>query len=75
MHPARTSLCLSLTLLAPAYAAAADSATYQLRTAADLVKVCSVPADHPLYANAMGFCHGVLTGASARRTRFRRAAQ
>ena len=44
-------------------AAAADSNTYQLRNAADLVSVCSVPRDDPHYDNAIGFCHGVLTGA------------
>ena len=63
MGGARSALWFSLALLAPAGAVAADSSNYQLRTAADLVKVCSVPAEHPLYANAMGFCHGVLTGA------------
>ena len=63
MGGARIALWFSVALLAPSGAVAADSGNYQLRTAADLVKVCSVPPDHPLYANAMGFCHGVLTGA------------
>jgi hypothetical protein len=59
----RSALWLTLALLAPVHAVAADSSSYQLRNAADLVKVCSVAADHPLHANALGFCHGVLTGA------------
>ena len=42
---------------------AADSSNYQLRTAADLVTVCSVGPSDPNYANALGFCHGILTGA------------
>lgn len=42
---------------------AADSASFQLRDAADLVRVCSVGADDPAYANAAGFCHGFLAGA------------
>jgi hypothetical protein len=44
-------------------ALAADSSNYQLRDTADLVTVCSVGPDNPNYANAIGFCHGVLTGA------------
>ncbi|MGA8055079.1 MAG: Rap1a/Tai family immunity protein [Burkholderiales bacterium] len=44
-------------------AMAVDSATFQLRDAADLVRLCSVAADDPAYANAAGFCHGFLTGA------------
>lgn len=42
---------------------AADSSTFQLRDAGDLVRACSVAPDHALHANATGFCHGVLTGA------------
>lgn len=44
-------------------ALAADSSTFQLRDAGDLVRVCSVPRDHPVYDNASGFCHGILVGA------------
>jgi len=41
----------------------ADSSTFALPDANALVRACSVPPEHKLYANAMGFCHGVLTGA------------
>ena len=34
-----------------------------MRDANDLVRACSVPENDTLYANATGFCHGVLTGA------------
>jgi Rap1a immunity proteins len=44
-------------------ALAADTNTFQVRTADDLVRVCSLTAEDPLYKNAMGFCHGVLFGA------------
>jgi len=30
--------------------------------AADLIALCSIPADDPHYSNALGFCHGYLTG-------------
>ena len=42
---------------------AATSSDFQLRDASDLVKVCNVPRDHPAHDNAVGFCHGILTGA------------
>ena len=56
-------LMIAAALVASGAAAAADSSDFQLRDTGDLVRACSVPADHPLHANATGFCHGVLTGA------------
>ena len=56
-------LIFAVALLASGAAAAVDSSDFQLRDTNDLVRACSVPTDHPLYANATGFCHGVLTGA------------
>ncbi|MBK6336388.1 MAG: hypothetical protein IPF60_11685 [Betaproteobacteria bacterium] len=56
-------LLLVFALLASGIAVAADSSTFQLRNADDLVVACSVPQDHALYANATGFCHGLLVGA------------
>jgi hypothetical protein len=50
-------------LVASGSAFAVDSSTFQFRDTDDLVRACSVPADHALYPNATGFCHGVLTGA------------
>lgn len=52
---------LALTCAVPVLGA--DSSNYQLRNAADLVTICSVAPSDPNFANAMGFCHGVLTGA------------
>jgi hypothetical protein len=54
---------LAAALLASGPAIAVDSGNFQLRTAGDLVQACSVKPDHPLHANAMGFCHGLLVGA------------
>jgi hypothetical protein len=56
-------LIIATALLASGAALAVDSSTFQLRDANDLVRACTAPADHPLHANATGFCHGVLTGA------------
>jgi len=59
----RRLLIAALLMASGGAAVAIDSSDFQLRDADDLVRACSVPADHPLYANATGFCHGVLTGA------------
>lgn len=56
-------LILAAALTTAGTAFAADSSTFQLRDAQDLVTACSAPADHTLHANATGFCHGVLVGA------------
>jgi Rap1a immunity proteins len=50
-------------LMISGVAVAADTNTFQVRTANDLVRVCSLAPDDPLYPNAMGLCHGVLLGA------------
>jgi hypothetical protein len=56
-------LILLAALLASGAAFAVDSSTFQLRDTDDLVRACSVPAGDTLYANATGFCHGILVGA------------
>ncbi|MDH4114156.1 MAG: Rap1a/Tai family immunity protein [Burkholderiaceae bacterium] len=56
-------LMLVAALMTSGAAVAADSSTFQLRDAGDLMRACSVPADDVTHANAIGFCHGVLTGA------------
>jgi hypothetical protein len=57
------TLIVAAALVASGTAFAADSSSFQLRDAGDLVRACSVPQNDVLYANATGFCHGVLTGA------------
>ena len=56
-------LILAAALMTSGIVVAADSSTFQMRDTDDLVRACSVPSDHTLYANATGFCHGVLVGA------------
>lgn len=56
-------LILVAVLMLSGVAVAADSNTFQVRTAGDLVRVCSLAPDETLYPNAMGLCHGVLLGA------------
>jgi len=54
-------LAATVVLAAPAYAAPPEH--YRVRTAGDLVKVCSTQPAHADYATAIAFCHGVLAGA------------
>jgi Rap1a immunity proteins len=56
-------LIFAAALMTSGIVVAADSSTFELRDAEDLVRACSVPQKHTLYRNAIGFCHGVLTGA------------
>ena len=58
-----TNHALVTALVLPVASLAADSSTFQLRDTQDLVAACSIPANHPNYANGTGFCHGVLVGA------------
>jgi len=43
-------------------AVAAETRNFDLQTTADLVALCSCPPDRPLYAQALQFCYGYLTG-------------
>jgi hypothetical protein len=36
---------------------------FRVRSTADLVEICSTPANDSLYGAAMGFCHGYAVGA------------
>ena len=50
-----------LALASPALAASPPH--FQLRNAADLVRVCSTESSDEHFTTASGFCHGVLVGA------------
>lgn len=47
----------------PAAAQDAVVESFELADAQALVTVCTVPADHPLYQTAKGFCLGYMSGA------------
>lgn len=51
----------SLLLVASLQAAANEQ--YRLQSAADLARVCSMPASDGNHVTAVAFCHGVLAGA------------
>ncbi len=54
---------IALVFMFAGSAMAADSGSFQLSDARDLVRICSGGPDDMHYANAIGFCHGILTGA------------
>jgi hypothetical protein len=49
--------------LVPVCALAATPDQFRVRNTADLVEICSTPANDSMYAAAMGFCHGYAVGA------------
>jgi hypothetical protein len=49
--------------LGPVGALAATSEHFRVRSTADLVEICSTPANDSLYPAALGFCHGYAVGA------------
>jgi hypothetical protein len=62
MHRAslRFALGAALVVAAPAWAVTED--TFQLRTGADLVALCSAPPEHRLHTAAIHMCHGYGAG-------------
>jgi len=61
MQPATATLAFITALTASAHAA--DSNNYRVRTAAELISVCSTQPSEADYTTAIAFCHGVLAGA------------
>ena len=57
------TLFLALLLAIATPVLAAGPPHFQLRNAADLVRVCSTAAADENFASASAFCHGVLVGA------------
>jgi Rap1a immunity proteins len=49
--------------MVPIYASAATSDHFRVRSTADLVEICSTPANDSLYPAAISFCHGYAVGA------------
>lgn len=64
--PRRTtwfSLVAALALTPQAARAEFETEDFRIRSAQDLVDLCSVATSDPLYASAIHFCHGFVSGA------------
>jgi hypothetical protein len=57
----RLIVAATITMAGSAFSAEHDE--FQLRTASDLIEICSAQASDTHYASAIAFCHGVLAGA------------
>ena len=57
------SLLFVTVLLLPAIAGAVSEKDFQAKTTKNLINLCTVLPDDPLYHQAINFCHGYLVGA------------
>lgn len=56
-------LMLSVFILVPGMAGAADETDFEVKTTGALLNLCTASPDEPLHAQAVNFCHGYLVGA------------
>jgi hypothetical protein len=57
------ALLMLVVSIVPLSALAATPDQFRVRSTADLVEICSTPANDPMYAAAISFCHGFAVGA------------
>jgi hypothetical protein len=50
-------------ILLPGFAGALTEKDFEAETTQQLLNLCTAPTDHPLYHQAINFCHGYLVGA------------
>ena len=63
MRPKTICLLLVLAFLLPAIAGAVSEKDFEVQTTENIVNLCTVSPDDPLYHQAINFCHGYLVGA------------
>ena len=56
-------LLLALAILFPDFAGAVSEKDFEAKTTEEMIKLCTVSPDDPLYRHAINFCHGYLVGA------------
>jgi hypothetical protein len=56
-------LLVMIALLWPGFAAAVTEKDFEVNAAQDLINLCAVSPDDPLYLQAINFCHGYFEGA------------
>ena len=56
-------LLFAVLLLLPGLVLATEPEDFQVTTTQELIGLCAVSPDDPLYAQAIHFCHGYLVGA------------
>ena len=58
-------IILIIVFLIPGFAGAVTDKDFEAKTTQNLVNLCSVSADDPMYHQAINFCHGYFVGAYA----------
>ena len=56
-------LMMALLVAAPGMAMEVNKTDFEVKTAQDLVDLCTVSSSDPLYPHAINFCHGYMIGA------------
>jgi len=56
-------LLFIIVFLVPGLAGAASEKDFEVQTTENLINLCTVSPDDPLYHQAVNFCHGYLVGA------------
>lgn len=59
----KVMVALASLLLLPALVGAVTEKDFEMKTTQDLMNLCTVAPDDPLYQQAINFCHGYLVGA------------
>ena len=63
MRPKTFSLLFVMIFLLPVFAGAVSEKDFEVQTTENMINLCTVAADDPLYHHAINFCHGYLVGA------------
>ena len=56
-------LLLTIGFLLPGFAGAVSEKDFEIQSTENLINLCTVAPDDPLYHQAINFCHGFLVGA------------
>ena len=56
-------LLLAVAISFPGFASAVSEKDFEAKTTEEMIKLCTVSPDDPLYHQAINFCHGYLVGA------------
>ena len=56
-------LLLTVGFLLPDFAGAVSEKDFEIQSTENLINLCTVAPDDPLYHQAINFCHGFLVGA------------
>ena len=63
MIPKKIALLVLIVIILPGAAGAVSEKDFEANTAQNLINLCAVSHDDPLYHQAINFCHGYFEGA------------